>query len=497
MFSIQGNVGLNVADEGYLWYGVDRVFHGEIPFRDFRSYDPGRYYWSALEFLLWRPGILPLRLSESLLQVLALFLGLLAARRFTQYRWELAAVGVALTLWMFPTYKYFDCAMPMMAVYVGIRLLEKPSSFRLWASGAFVGFSFWMGRNHGLYLSLAFLALVLWACRKTRGLQGKSVYGALGIFLGLTPFFLMCLWAKGFGAAYLAAVRTDLTIGTNIHLPVFASWESLYGLGFTLEGVAAFLFGTLLVILPFFYLFWIIKAFSPAKEPPAGKEFLLVCAVVGLPYLHHVYSRADWEHLAIGIPPFLLGCFAMNPLAGPRRWMGALLVVALSFLSIGVKSQVDQFLAHTPQSSLIKYPIGRDEMYLDLVTARFIENNRKIVRSLHPGETILFFPHLPALYPVFQLKSPLRNIYSLFPSSPEEQQKMIRELEENHTRWAVIDDDPIDGKEDLKFENTNPVLFAYLSGHFKLVPSPFLPSDCQLFHKPDNPGGGAEKGSNP
>ncbi len=80
-FALQGRQGINLADEGYLWYGAQQTAHGKVPLRDFDAYDPGRYYWSAAGMHLFGEGLVALRFSETLFQLLGLWVGLLAASR--------------------------------------------------------------------------------------------------------------------------------------------------------------------------------------------------------------------------------------------------------------------------------------------------------------------------------------------------------------------------------------------------------------------------------
>src|SRR5258705_7188856 len=82
-YALQGALGLSFADEGFLWYGSQRVMAGEVPIRDFLAYDIGRYYWSATVMeLLNSRGILAMRISNVMLQTMAkLFATYLVIRR--------------------------------------------------------------------------------------------------------------------------------------------------------------------------------------------------------------------------------------------------------------------------------------------------------------------------------------------------------------------------------------------------------------------------------
>src|SRR6266545_922706 len=95
-FFIDGNVGINLADEGYLWYGMLALKAGQVPIRDFQAYDPGRYLWTAAWSSLLGNGLIALRAACMLFQCFGVLAGLLAARRLSRDWKFLATVALVL-----------------------------------------------------------------------------------------------------------------------------------------------------------------------------------------------------------------------------------------------------------------------------------------------------------------------------------------------------------------------------------------------------------------
>lgn len=110
-FLLLHDTGLNLGDEGYLWHNAQRTLEGGVPIRDFRSYDPGRYYWSALWFAWLGPGLSSLRISLAAFQFLGLFAALLAIRRAIRSWQGLILSSIVILLWMYPRHKIFEISL--------------------------------------------------------------------------------------------------------------------------------------------------------------------------------------------------------------------------------------------------------------------------------------------------------------------------------------------------------------------------------------------------
>jgi hypothetical protein len=481
-FAIQWNVGLNLADEGYLWYGVQAVCRGETPILDFQSYDPGRYDWCAFFFQHWRPGLVSLRFSESIFAFFGLWAGLFAVQKQFSSRWEIVGLGALLGLWMFPDYKFFDCCLPLIGIWMGLQLMETGSSRQALAAWVFVGLAFWIGRNHGLYLTLAFFFLTLERVRSAG--NGLSLWGWSlgGLILGLLPFAWLGLEKEGFWQAYgVQAFRIFQWGSTNLALPIPWIGAPFQGAGGGPGG--HWFIAAAANLLPPAYGLGLLQFWRHRKNPAPLDKILLVCSLIGTSYLHYFYSRADLEHLAVALSPLWIGLSAW--LASRPRLLRPFLVgmILLCFLGATAPYHLYKIRAFSPTAT-VKYPMGPDEIWIYPDQAYFLNAVARLLKYQKPGQSFLILPHWPTLYAVFGIKSPCWEIYSGFPASCGEQEKMIGEMEKNHVRWALIDESWLDGREDLGFPQTHPKVWKYLNDHYRLFPKPFCHVADRLFFNP-------------
>lgn len=152
-FILEGNIGFNLWDEGFLWYGAQRVMLGEVPIRDFMAYDPGRYYYlAALMSLLGNNGIIALRIAVAIFQTMGLFVGLLLIARTVKKQnfFYLLLSVVILAVWMFPRHKLFDISLSILLIGILAYLVQNPTSRRYLFTGLCVGLVAIFGRNHGM-----------------------------------------------------------------------------------------------------------------------------------------------------------------------------------------------------------------------------------------------------------------------------------------------------------------------------------------------------------
>lgn len=498
LFLLKGNLSLDLGDEGHLWYGTIQTAKGAVPVRDFRSYDPGRYYWAATWSLIFGPGIIALRTANTLFQIVGLSLGLLAVNKVITNKWLLALTGGLLIIWMFPRHKLYEPSVAMGAIFFGVFLIEKPSLKRHFVAGVFIGVAAFIGRNLGIYTFIAFFCLVLLiGFRVEKNFWAKRiVVWALGIAIGYLPMALMLIFVPGFFTSFVNSIRLMFSsYGPVLPIPIPWPWNLQFSSLSLPGGLSKFVVSLLFLIIPVFYFGGIIHIISSFKPENLTPETTLLTAsvLVGIPLMHHAAVRSDIAHLAQSIHPFLIGLITLPFILRPGRyykWFILSLTIFLMTITfiIAIPREIFPVLAKmtaiSNNSSLTKYEIAGDLVWIQKEQAAYIENVKILVSQyVGPDERILIVPYEPGLYPILGKSAPTWDPYPLFPVEEERQRQMIQTLSSQNINWVLISNRPLDGMNERRFSNTHNIVWQYLMEEFSPVNIPDFPDDHLLLQR--------------
>lgn len=490
-FASFGDIGLNLADEGFLWYGAERTIAGEVPLRDFQSYEPGRYYWIALGSVFLGDGLLSLRLSAAIFQAFGLAAALLVALRLVPHPGWLIPIGIGLLLWMFPRYKAFDASMSMMAVYVATRLLEARNAKPFVAAGLFVGLAAFFGRNHALYAGLGISALTLWRHwdRDDEVLASRIGSLAAGGALGALPMLGMILFVPGFAVGLWESVVFFVEHGANLPSPAPLPWRVDYdGLDWRFA-VAHFVLGCTFLLVPLVYVLGTAIALRRGRDDSPHRTVLVAATAIGAFYLHHAAVRSDATHLAESIQPALLAALAIPGafgLLGSRVASGLVWgsIVAITLFVTPVANPAIALPGQARAASLLPLDVAGDRLRVYPGMANWASRIEEAVgRHVEEEEALFIAPYTPGLYPLLGKTSPVWEIYLLWRAEPDRQDEMIDRLEKTNVDWALISSGAIDDKDELRFWNTHPRVWSHFKRKFEIVPEPVLPKGMILLRR--------------
>ena len=491
-FLLDGNVNVNLADEGFLWYGTYAMRHGQVPMRDFQAYDPGRYLWTVAWSYLLGDGLAAMRLACVFFQCIGVLAGLLAARRLSRNALFLASVALLLCAWMHPRYKLFEQSIALMSIYAGVLLLEKPTIRRHFGVGILGGLMAFMGRNHGAYHVAAFGLLIVgaaWGKGWRVWCQRSAAWGG-GVVTGYLPQALMFLLVPGYFSGFTENLRTIMAKGTN--LPAKVPWPWLVQETDTgWHRWSAFVEGFYYVAFPLFFLLAVVRAWRLGGQRLAAHPVFVSAICVTLPYTHYVFSRPDIVHLSHGAPALALGFIALAftmPGHMPRLGLALAPFLAVTSLLANLYQIGAAMLVLAAPHSLFEFEIRGRQMSVPTYIAKVLASAHTLSTELaKKDEPILFVPNLPGLYPLTGRLSPTNQIYFIYPATPEEDRALLAEMEAANVRWVMMHDYALDGREDLRFRNTNPIVFAWLRTNFDLVPIATLPRDMVVLHRTRRP----------
>jgi len=488
--AFQARKGLNLWDEGFLWYGVQRVLMGEVPLRDFMSYDPGRYYWgAAILSLIGDSGIISLRWALAAFQGLGLFFALcLIAYEMEGSKKKdfvfLLLCAIALVFWMFPRHKLFDISISIFLIALITFLVRKPVPLRYFSVGLGVGFIAIFGRNHGVYGLLACSGAALWVAYQAKGevSLGRAIclLGS-GIIVGYLPLILMVAFVPGFAASFWESVWFLFEQkATNITLPIPWPWTVDPKSLSTAETVRFVVVGLLFIGVAAFAaasLGWVV---IKGKRGERVSPVLVAAAFLAVPYAHYAYSRADVGHLAQGIFPLLVGCLiAISSLGGAKKW---LLVGLLTGGSIWITHIYHPGWVCRAGGDCVSVQVGGDRLTIEPNTASGIDMMRRLVNELVPeGQVFIVTPFWPGIYAVMNTRSPLHGIYMTLPQSSQYQQREINRISELKPQLIVVMDIGLDGRDDLRFRNAQPEIYDFIVRNFNAFDADGVPDQFRIF----------------
>lgn len=472
-FSLEGWHGFSLWDEGFMWYGAQRVMLGEMPNRDFMGYDPGRYFWSASIMKLYgNNGIIALRAAEAAVQAIGLYIGLSLLGRSTRKLnfVYLLLVGVTLAIWMSERHRVFDSALPIAQIGILAYWLHQPSYRRYFWAGLGVGFMTLFGRNHclyGVFGSLVAIGYLAIGPKQGPPIVKATLLWALGFIAGCLPILLMLVFVPGFALAFWDSIRLLFEIKTtNYPLPVPWPWTVDFRPMEHMVAASWFMAGIFFLAIAAFSLLGFVWVMGCCLRRKTVDSVMVACVVMSIPYAHYAFSRADVYHLENGIFSLLIACFALlaNRPAG-IKWPLAGLLCGASFMVMLPYHPAWQCYA---MKQCVATKVGVDTLVVDVDTSNDLKLLNRLAEDFAPGDqTFVATPFWPGAYAALGRKSPLWEIYALFPRSLEFQQAEIERINNAKPGFVIVFDIPLDNRDELRFRNTHPLLQKFIIDTFE------------------------------
>ncbi len=484
-------IGLNTADEGYLHFGSVNLLEGKTPIRDFRAYDPGRYYWCALWMRFFAPTFTAQRLAMG--AVIAVSLSMVCSWVFyLGQNWTLATLGTLLTFtWIRPYFKAFEILFCLIAIAVSFSIITNPGTSSYLLSGFIIGISLFFGLNFGLYLGLSALTalLTVFVLHLSDLFFAPMVWMMSGFVLGLTPMLLLGFRNPGYFSTYWEKkVLTVIKRGTsNLPLPLPWYWSASPQLNGFSPARRAFFKAVFTGLIPFYSL-TLVAGFTLFDVYPNRGGLIISASLVGFVYLHHLFSRADVSHMCQTIHPAILLTALLLSTFLPWQWATLSLGVICILSAWAILPKLSNLFNFTFNKQDYKnYDTGKEILKIKDGQAKTLTLLRQVVDACTvKGDKVLFASSIPGFYRLFDRQPALYDVYCIYPETEDKQREMIKSLVKHEVKFFIIFDQPVDQKDELRFSKTHPLVWQYLYKNFVLVKNSHLPKIAKVFTTGDN-----------
>jgi len=479
-FLLTWRYGFDFGDEGYYWYGAQRVLRGEVPIRDFLAYDFGRYIWAATVMsLLGDDGIWGARVAAGIYQALTICIGTFLAlqaldnsvSRLTKILFAIAA-ALILNLWAIPYYKAFDYGTSILIVAMLAIILTSLSRARWFGAGLILGLAAIMGRNHGVYGACAGVLAVGFLTFKRRSISGllqPVTAFIVGTILSFSLTLVMEVFNPGFMEAFIAGVIEHVrstTTATNIPLPMPWPWTVSHGSdGWILWGSKVTI-GTFFIALLLVPVLTILALSRQRIEDFTRLHYILLAAAfAALMYAHYAYSRADVVHLALSIFPLILILLTCGVL------IRQILPVAIALISLSVIMILQDAPIFT--SAVLGRPMqtvvmNGSEIYVRPFVANHLQTAEFAFASMpNARENFLAIPNFPSLYALNRSKIAIWEIYSLSARDAKFEEAELARLKKTPPEVVLLSNHALDDRPQLRYSNMHPVMYGWILDNYR------------------------------
>jgi hypothetical protein len=126
--------------------------------------------------------------------------------------------------------------------------------------------------------------------------------------------------------------------------------------------------------------------------------------------------------------------------------------------------------------------VAGDKLTVDPGTASDVALLSKLVEKYaRNSRAFVATPYWPGAYAVFARKSPMWDIYAIFPRSAGFQQREIQRIKQVNPGFVIVLDHAMDGREDLRFRNTHPLIDRYVKENYESLSDAGSNSPLQVY----------------
>lgn len=465
-------VDLNIGDEGYLYLGVLSLLKKQVPIRDFRAYDPGRYFWCALWMRLFADNLLTIRMAMGFVMLVSLTISACLIFNFSHH-WLITVIGVLISFVWILYFKAFEVFFSVLGVLNLFFILLDPSIITYFYATFCIGVALFFGLNFSLYLGTATIITFIISLF-LQSIAGPIILveaGSLGFIVGVIPSLFMFVKIPGYFKSYWERkVITILKRGTtNLPLALPWLWVKTPHCFAHYTYLRQVFFKGLFTAIPFVYLISLLFAVYTFQIHPKQSAIIIAASVMGIVYLHHLFSRADVPHLCQGIHPFfiLMPCILL-----PFTSVSFAFFILFGFLLLSSWAIFPSFnsfyryLSKPKAFSILK--TQKEYLILPQAETRMLSTVKDFFNQYsNPDDPVLCVPLMPAFYVLFNRKPASYDTFCIYPASQKQQEEMLTCLQNQHVPAVIVFQIPADGRKELEFSETHPLVWDYLLKNYE------------------------------